>query len=48
VTSAKLAEDFASLSKVTGGSMAVSSEKVGLGTEDPISKLHIRSAASAA
>ena len=46
VTSAKLTEDFASLRKVTGGSMLVSSEKVGLGTENPISKLHIRSAAS--
>jgi hypothetical protein len=46
VTSAKLAEDFASLRKVTGGSMVVSSEKIGLGIENPISKLHIRSAAS--
>ena len=46
VTSAKLTEDFASLRKVTGGSMVVNSEKVGLGTENPISKLHIRSAAS--
>jgi Chaperone of endosialidase len=46
VTNAKLAQDSASLGKVTGGSMLVSEEKVGLGTENPISKLHVRSAAS--
>jgi hypothetical protein len=46
VTNAKLAQDSASLSKVTGGSMTVSSGNIGIGSENPISKLHIRSAAS--
>ena len=45
VTNAKLAQDAASLSRVTGGSMVVSDGKLGIGTENPISKLHIRSAA---
>ena len=46
VTSAKLAEDFASLSKVTGGSMVVSNGSLELALENPVSKLHIQSAAS--
>ena len=45
VTNAKLAKDAASLTKVTGGSMVVSDGKLAIGTENPISKLHIRSAA---
>jgi hypothetical protein len=46
VTNEKLAHDAASLSKVTGGLMGTSNGKLGIGTENPISKLHIRSAAS--
>ena len=45
VTNAKLAHDAASLSKVTGGSMVISDGKLAIGTENPIAKLHIRSAA---
>ena len=45
VTNAKLARDAASLSRVTGGSMVVSDGRLGIGTENPIAKLHIRSAA---
>ena len=46
VTNAKLAQDSGSLSKVTGGSMMVSGENVGIGSQNPVSKLHIRSSAS--
>jgi endosialidase-like protein len=46
VTNAKLALDSASLSRVTGGSMAISGEKIGVGNVTPISKLHVLSAAS--
>ena len=45
VTNAKLAQDAASLSKVTGGLMVMSGGKLAIGTENPIAKLHIRSAA---
>ena len=46
VTNAQLAQDAASLSKVTGGSMVVNSGNIGIGTENPISKLHILSGVS--
>jgi hypothetical protein len=46
VTNAKLAQDSASLSKVTGGSMRTSGENIGIGTENPVSRLNIRSSAS--
>src|SRR4029077_4534214 len=40
VTSAKLAEDAASLSKVTGGKMVISADNVlGIGTAIPIARL---------
>ena len=46
VTNAKLAQDAASLAKVSGGSMAAGSGNIGIGTENPVSKLHILSGAS--
>ena len=46
VTNTKLVPDSASLSKVTAGSMVISDGKLGIGTENPISKLHVLSAAS--
>ena len=46
VTNAKLAQDAASLGRVTGGSMVVSDRKLGIGTENPVSKLHIVSTAN--
>ena len=46
ITSAKLAEDAASLNKVSGGKMVISADNVGVGTNAPLSKLHILSAAS--
>jgi hypothetical protein len=45
VTNAKLAQDAGSLRKVTGGSMVVSTGNIGIGTENPITKLHIVSGA---
>ena len=43
VTSAKLAEDAASLSKVTGGKMVISADNVpsGIGTAIPIARLDV-------
>jgi hypothetical protein len=41
VTSAKLASDAASLAKVSGGAMANSGGKVGIGTSNPQNTLHV-------
>ncbi len=46
ITNAKLAQDAASLSKVSGGQMLIGGGNVGIGTAAPLSKLHILSAAS--
>ena len=41
ITSAKLAEDAASFSKVSGGKIAISADNVGIGTENPSAKLDV-------
>ena len=44
VTNAKLAQDSASLSKVSGGKMVISGDNVGVGTTSPSAKLHLNNA----
>jgi hypothetical protein len=47
VTSAKLAQDSASLSKVSGGKMVIRADNVGIGTaNDPQNRLHVGSGTS--
>ena len=41
ITSAKLAEDAASFSKLSGGRITISAENVGIGTENPGAKLEV-------